>query len=815
MVARRSCRAKVLLLLIPGALLLGWLLPNLATGLTRSPSRAQAADPTIGISGPNGQSVQRFELLEFRLSVAAPTVTNPFTQVAVRGTFTPSQGIPVSVGGFADAPDGSLFRLRFTPTQTGPYSYKITYQDPEITQQFSGAFDVVPSDRRGFIRPDPDHPYSFRFDNDEHFFPAGLQAWTLGKKAQPWTFIDQAASLHHNVLKVWLAAAPAADDAPPCTGCTDWPDGYITWPFGGTYHQPDYARFDLTFWQQLDAAIRYAAGQDIYVEIVLLDYAWFPFQVPDEDVQRFVDYALARYAANPNVFLWEAMNEWDRIEKTYDGLSIAGWVRYLGMYLHDHDPYAHPVTATGSCNAASFPTDSWTGVVAIHGCSHDYHTFALENRAYEKPVYMDEAAQEKKPAAERRIDWWAVAMAGGYVNFRSWIADLAELGTVPGQHFWPFFTRFWEQVPFWALSPHDELIANLPGDDSAYVMADPGSTYVVYVVGSTGGPLTLPLPAGDFGFEWYDPKQGAVIWGPATVHSLGGGVTLGMPAFEEDVVLRVWRDVPPTATPTPSSTPTPTVSPTATPTPTPTATLTTVRWSGDAAIEDSWLASDMPDTNFGSATLAWLRPQAADNLIYRAVGLSALPPGTDVVTATLCLHASGNGAPEPLAAYPLSRSWSEMTATFDSPWSQPGLAPIEDYVDAPIAGVHRETADQVCFDVTWLMQTWLAGYPNDGVLVRPAGEIAESLAVGMSEGLPDRSPHLTATYRPGEILPCARLDANEDGQVDIFDLQEVASWWGARDGDGDYAPRLDIDEDGEIDVADVMLVARRWGESCG
>jgi hypothetical protein len=55
---------------------------------------------------------------------------------------------------------------------------------------------------------------------------------------------------------------------------------------------------------------------------------------------------------------------------------------------------------------------------------------------------------------------------------------------------------------------------------------------------------------------------------------------------------------------------------------------------------------------------------------------------------------------------------------------------------------------------------------------------------------------------------------DDDGDVDIVDVQSVSGRWGSRLGDAAYDPRGDMDGDGDIDIVDVQTVAGRWGTRC-
>jgi hypothetical protein len=97
-----------------------------------------------------------------------------------------------------------------------------------------------------------------------------------------------------------------------------------------------------------------------------------------------------------------------------------------------------------------------------------------------------------------------------------------------------------ENVPFWEMSPADELLLN-EVDNTGQVFAKSGQFYAIYLQdASEGGQLDLSHTPGTFQKQWYDPRTGLFVGSPQI---LGGNqwVELGHPPFSaaEDWVVLV------------------------------------------------------------------------------------------------------------------------------------------------------------------------------------------------------------------------------------------------------------------------------------
>ena len=111
---------------------------------------ASAAPPTFAQSA---ESVDAYDYVEVSATVPAPRVANPFTEASLTGWFENTAGGPRwTVEGFADADDGSVYRIRFMPPAAGEYRYAVTYTAPAAPATFAGSFHATDGHRRGLLR---------------------------------------------------------------------------------------------------------------------------------------------------------------------------------------------------------------------------------------------------------------------------------------------------------------------------------------------------------------------------------------------------------------------------------------------------------------------------------------------------------------------------------------------------------------------------------------------------------------------------------------------------------------------------------------
>jgi hypothetical protein len=86
--------------------------------LTPITADAAGADVTFDRSA---EAVDVFDFVEITLWASAPDAANPFVDATVSGEFAREGGESVTVDGFCDSSDGSVYRIRFMPTAAGKH----------------------------------------------------------------------------------------------------------------------------------------------------------------------------------------------------------------------------------------------------------------------------------------------------------------------------------------------------------------------------------------------------------------------------------------------------------------------------------------------------------------------------------------------------------------------------------------------------------------------------------------------------------------------------------------------------------------------
>jgi len=110
----------------------------------------------------NVDQVQTYDFVELTLRVAQPDVANPFAEVDVTGRFSKSGRPQKRIIGFCDSDDGSVFKIRFMPSEPGEHSYTLTYREASgLKRESKNSFRSNKSLKKGIVRAATNHPLHF------------------------------------------------------------------------------------------------------------------------------------------------------------------------------------------------------------------------------------------------------------------------------------------------------------------------------------------------------------------------------------------------------------------------------------------------------------------------------------------------------------------------------------------------------------------------------------------------------------------------------------------------------------------------------
>ena len=511
------------------------------------------------------RNLDAYDFVEIGTSVSRPP-RNPFTASALTATFSLANGSRSwQVEGFCDSEDGSLYRIRFMPATPGDYTYSVVYRQGWYRSVSTGTFHVNSGRRRGPIRVDPQNRWHFIWEGTgEHYFFNGTTAYWLMGWRDDQVIRSSIARLHRlkiNRIRVTIAGRADRFFGEPVMEGESWTPYLTPWPaslgtrllhlagragqrfglgFGRSVFDPlaelgrtndiyhpgfDYSRFQVSYWQKFERALRFARDRDVIFSLVLeMNDSQVHPAADSADEHRFIRYAIARFGAFSNI-TWDLGDDLDHFRDDR-------WTRTTGTLIKQLDPYKHLATSHPIDNAHQDRTSGWFDFTSFQEWSREQHAFMLAQRREQLrlgriiPQTNEEYGYEdhypmwaKGPGSEsadtlRRMAW-EILMAGGYQT----AGETARRGT----NVWPdtgggwmngrgddtmtmfqgyghmvdFFTSF----EWWKTEPHDELV-----DNGNYCLAKLGELYAVYL--PHGGSVTVQLSPGRYSATWWKPATG-------------------------------------------------------------------------------------------------------------------------------------------------------------------------------------------------------------------------------------------------------------------------------------------------------------------
>ncbi len=393
------------------------------------------------------------------------------------------------------------------------------------------------------FRVDPHYPYHLVNNEGGHLLILNKTAWAYFACNDPEGVLQRAKKQGVNVIRVCLEGAPYYD--------------YLKmdcWPWGGKRENPDFAKFNTTYWDEVERRIRLAGNYGIGIDLNL----YFTIRKGVEKLphqQKYWEYTLKRLSKYANILTWEIMNEYLGSECFQDS---AGW------YFVKNDPFQRPViTSDGTNEDAAWPDKPWMGMAIVHTCTgstpahglHDWYLAVARNaRSHGKPAWNNESGREVRhkndDPVHRRKQAWIWYSAGCHWTWHSWegcegIDDPEYKG--PGQEFMRPVTDFFRALPFWKMNPNFTILQVRSPDFFAVNMAQPDrrinmSYLCTHLTGKsiTGAVAKIRLPNGVYQISFIDAVSLKVIsTTEVESNNLGRQYDLQIPDFTDDLAILI------------------------------------------------------------------------------------------------------------------------------------------------------------------------------------------------------------------------------------------------------------------------------------
>jgi len=481
--------------------------------------------------------VAAFEVFEISLTAAANGrelySTGPALAITFTGISGAAQGKKITLQGFWDG--GKTYRARFAPPANGEWQWTAASNDSSMhgktgTFTCSGWLPEQHASAHGHVHESKTFPYTFEHDEGTPFFLIGDTQWSFSTAAISWptefqNYVDTRAAQGFNYIHGVL---------------------YQTYPEGNEVNEGGPPFFDNNvdslnpgFWQAFDRRMAYFNGKGIVVGLMFAwgDNAWQLFDTR-EQVERFVQYAVNRYAAY-NLF-WILAGE-------YEESTPPGGYDFIGNLVQAQDPFRHPITIhTIDSGADDYGNAPWHTTIY----QQIFHARQVTlDRRFNKPVINSEFGYEGDQSAEEvRQDAWEIVMRGGFLvhgdtNTFHYDAVMTPKNlNAPGAAFMTILKNFWTNNGRYRIHwPQFDRFAAL--SQRRYLAGKRGAEYVVYA--DTTGAFTIEIPdlVGNVFGQWFDTKTGR--WGETFSGVAGAAFALAPPAPGQAAYLVARTDVTP------------------------------------------------------------------------------------------------------------------------------------------------------------------------------------------------------------------------------------------------------------------------------
>jgi len=318
---------------------------------------------------PINKVVGRYQKFEIDLKLSRK-FDNPYDpdEIMLEAEFISPSGKKSTVAGFYYQPyERSLkhgtvqtlkpigegfFKVRFTPTETGNWRYRVMAASGKGEGSSSGwlNFKVKPSSEKGFIRAGSKY---FNYDNGELFFPIGENVcwYSSGRKTYDYDdWMEKLALNKCNFMRLWMA---------PWAMAVEWKETGL-----GRYNQKTSWELDHVFERSEELGIKnilslidhgqFSEKHDArWQENPYNQFCGGPSERPNGFLtqpdcknyfKRRLRYIVARWGYSTSLMAWEWFNEVDLSELSLEDLD--SWLDEMTTDLRAMDVNQHPISTS-------------------------------------------------------------------------------------------------------------------------------------------------------------------------------------------------------------------------------------------------------------------------------------------------------------------------------------------------------------------------------------------------------------------------------------------------------------------------------------
>lgn len=363
---------------------------------------------------------------------------------------------------------GRTLKVRFTPTEAGEWTYKITSSSKRLDNQ-EEKFTAAETSEAGMVN----------VANVRHWRSTNKKPHLWLGAGVPWLDLDQA------TLESWL-------DARKKNGFTHIRGTLLTTHAGAKPFAAD-GRPDLTYFRTLDEKILAVEDRAFTADLVMADDGFVMaggFR-DGEKVESLIRYVVARYGGL-NV-------TWQGIEHFEDVAGSRGLLRDIGLFLKKYDGFRHPRSTDARASSSPLLGDGWMNFILEGSPSPELG--AIEHQFTEQPsIHLISTAE---PVGFRH-ELWNATTNGQYpsVPFEALKND-ANVKAVETWFKLVSDTRHWEFEPFFDVSGARAVAVDGRTDPYAEIDFVECLTYA-----QKPGIVEVTLPRHKYNPEWVNPATG-------------------------------------------------------------------------------------------------------------------------------------------------------------------------------------------------------------------------------------------------------------------------------------------------------------------